>query len=272
MDLLPIASVRELDTSIFKNAATRVQGLVNQQLKSLEHHELSWMLVPTDEPRKWQLRSQSVRDERIGREIVRAFFGPGLIVWRASQVSPDLKTLSRAIEIEVVGKANEFLNQLELMLSVHRGKPALTRTSARPLADLLKDFYLATRTSGGRQQITDAYRLVIATGLLSPENSRFLKVEMLAACGDWNEIAGLEWFRTLARSDMPSAIRGRLLETVWRINFDDFEVASNPDLALTILNERSLASDSNFGTLLRSTDRAINRPGQQALVNLRPCG
>lgn len=266
MDLLPIASVPELDTSIFKNAAARVQALVNQQLKSLEHHELSWVLVPTNEPRKWQLRSQSVRDERIGREVVRAFFGPGLIVWRGSQVSPDLKTLSRAVEIEIVGKSNEFLNQLELMLSVHQGKPALTRTSARPLADLLKDFYLATRTSGGRQQITDAYRLVIATGLLSPENSRFLKVEMLAACGDWNEIAGLEWFRTLTRSDMPSAIRSRLLETVWRTNFDDFEVASNPDLALTILNERSLASDSNFGTLLRSTDRANNRPGRQALV------
>ena len=89
---------------------------------------------------------------------------------------------------------------------------------------------------------------------------------MLAACGDWNDIAELEWFRTLTRSETPSAIKSRLLETVWRTNFDDFEVGSDPNLALGIFQERSLASEENFGSLLRSTDRASNRAGRQALI------
>ena len=266
MDLLTVGSLRELDVSIFNDAASRVDSAVQKQLDAIEQRRVAWGLLPTTEPKAWQLRSQSVQAERIGMEVVQAFFGPGLLKWQASHISSEIKALPRAVDLALTGSATQFLDQLDLMLSVQQGQTSVVRPSSRPLSDLLRDFYLLSRNGGSRQEIIDAYKAVSATGLVSMENLRFLKVETLAACGDWDELVRLEWFRTITRSRAPSAVKGRLLEAVWRTNFDDYEVASNPDLALTILNERSLASDSNFGTLLRSTDRANNRPGRQALV------
>jgi len=255
------------DFSAFKQRAERVQAIVLAQTS--DDRPVAWSVLPTPSgPRDWLLVAATQNDHRLGLEQLRAFIGPDIARTEpAPPGSPDAGHRHQTI-VRLHGKrGSAFLDGLELMLRVQATQPQQRFVAATPLASLLADFRLEARGRDGkvnREKVRSLYQRIEATGLLSLENLRFLRVEMLATCGNWRELIEVDWFDELCRTRRPITITHRLLEAVWRAYFDELETGEDPDNAVAVFEERDLGS--RYSTLLRAVDETTSKQGRRLLM------
>ena len=255
------------DFSAFEQHAERVQAIVLKQTS--DDRPVAWSVLPTPSgPRDWLLVAATQNDHRLGLEQLRAFIGPDIARTEPSPPGrPDAGHRHQTI-VRLHGKrGSAFLDGLELMLQVQKTQPQQRFVAATPLASLLADFRLEARGRDGqvnREKVRSLYQRIEATGLLSLENLRFLRVEMLATCGSWRELIEVDWFDELCRTRRPITITHRLLEAVWRAYFDELETGEDPDNAVAVFEERDLGR--RYSTLFRAVDETTSKQGRRLLM------
>lgn len=254
------------DFSAFGTHAERVQAIVVAQSK--DEAPATWSILPTlSGPRDWLLVASTQNGQRLGLEQLRAFIGPDIARAEPSLSAPAGPTARYQTIVRVAGKRGvNFLDGLELMLRVQATQPPGRVVVATPLESLLCDFRLETERDGrvDRERVRSLYERIDATGLLSLENLRFLKVQMLAACGNWRELVELDWFDELCRTRRPIKITHRLLEAVWRAHFDELEFGDDPGEAVSAFEELDLGH--RYSTLLRAVDETTSKQGRRLLM------
>jgi hypothetical protein len=144
-----------------------------------------------------------------------------------------------------------FVEALELMTAVRAGEPELRREVQDPIGYLLRDFRLAL-SAADSQNSERLLERIEATGLLASENLRFLRVERLARLGRWPELGMLPWFADMTRARRPRYITEHLLEALWRREFDDVALITDPGAALRRFQEGEL--EVQYRPLLDSID------------------
>jgi hypothetical protein len=157
--------------------------------------------------------------------------------------------LEHAIQVQQVGTTIEFIEALELMVSVRADEPVLRRDIGENISFLLRDFHLAV-ASGDPDTSERLLERLEATALLSRDNVRFLRVERLAKLGRWRELRLLPWFGELARARRPRNITEYLLEALWRSEFDDPVLFTESGAAIRRFEERELGE--RFRSLIDS--------------------
>ena len=253
------------DFAAFEAHADRVKAIVATQ--TTHDRDTAWKLLPTTNgPRNWVLFAPTQNDQRLGIEIARAFVGPDIATFRPETARGNPSASEFQIAVDVMGKrGSDFLDAVELMLRVEATEPERTHAEATSLSACLRDFRLATnRTSVDRKSVEHLYERIVKTGQLSLENLRFLQVEMLAACGNWDDLVERDWFDELCRTRRPMSITHRLLEAVWRANFDDFQVGEDPTSASATFEARGLGE--RYTDLLRAVDNTTSTRGRRLLM------
>lgn len=255
------------DFSAFGTHAERVQAIVVAQSK--KEAPAAWSVLPTlNGPRDWLLVAATQNGQRLGLEQLRAFIGPDIARTEPSSSVPAGPNARYQTFVRVAGNRGvDFLDGIELMLRVQATQPPGRVVVATPLASLLGDFGLETRGRDGkvdRERVRTLYARIDSTGLLSLENLRFLKVQMLAACGNWRELVELDWFDELCRTRRPIKITHRLLEAVWKAHFDELEVGEDPGNAISAFEERDLGH--RYASLLRAVDETTSKQGRRLLM------
>lgn len=238
-------------------------ALIKQQDLTAEPGN-EWGVTPVDgggEP-EWFLLASDNENERRGVEVVNAFFGPGLVrvLHGTDRGEADGASHVRRRQLELVGSKGDFVRAFELMTSVRGRTPDLRRDVELPLSLLLRDFYLALDQRDPNAS-SDLLARVDATGQVGAENLRFLRVERLARLGHWAEVAELPWFETLARARRPRRITEHLLEALWRQEFDEAAIASDPNVAWEHFEEAEIGS--RFGSLINAVDVPATAAGRR---------
>lgn len=237
--------------------ADRVSTVLERQRQALMASPSAWAVRPIASGAgcTWWLIADDSEGERRGREVITAFFGPGLVARVARPPGSDVPAVlaghPRTLMLERVGELDAFVTALELMTSVCSSAPELHRDLPDPVSYLLRDFYLAIDQRDSR--LSDQLLSRIEnTGLVGSENLRFLRVERLAGLGYWSELAGIAWFEDLARARRPLRITEHLLQAVWRSEFDESAIAANPGAAASQFDSAEVVE--RFGSLIRALD------------------
>jgi hypothetical protein len=252
----------ELILEVLGDFGERISIVLESQSALWARQESSWAVLPSlrKEEIFWVLIASDTEAERRGREIVTAFIVPSLgrIVpgvtietFRNSNESTSNLNKCRALQIDRIGSLSEFVDALELLVSVRTSEPNVQRKIEDPIGFLLRDLYLAidSRDPVGSFQLLERVK---ETGILSSDNLRFLRIERLAKLGYWQEMRSLPWFIDITRVRKPLRISDHLLEAVWRTEFDEAEVSAKPELAAIRFEERKI--NDIFRSLLQSID------------------
>jgi hypothetical protein len=244
------------DLKRFGPFADRIDGLVEAQVAKFRAGSSDWIVLPWTDG--FYLFSEDSEGQRRGREIVVAFLGPSVVSVETVPEERLESSLPRAwkslglIRVSYLRRvelgqeaAGELLTRLEDMTASVAGR-ARYRLENRPThSDLLRDFRLSLlRTDDeSARSLLDQIR---ATGQLSAENLRYLRIEYLAAFGRWNEMRSMPHISALLRARRPRAISESLLRMVW---WTELVVPGyqSPQLAF---RERAVLDE--FGPLLRS--------------------
>lgn len=253
--------------SMFGDYAERVEAILRTQANG-DAPSFFYVFPTLNGPREWLLVAATQNDHRLGLEQLRAFIGPDVARIQPSPSDPSHPLNRYETVIQLAGnQGGAFLEGLELMLRVQATRPPRRFAVEIPLASLLGDFRLEARGREGRVdrgKVRLLYEQIEATGLLSLENLRFLKVEMLASCGSWRELVEVDWFDELCRTRRPITITHRLLEAVWRAHFDEFEVGEDPGNAVAVFGESDLGH--RYSTLVRTVDETNSKHGRRLLM------
>lgn len=262
---------------VLGDLSDRVSTLLDRQRHCVPPTSPGWAVIPmiNGQSCRWWLIADNAEEERRGREVVNAFFGPSL-VGMSSAVTPD-RSVPTAIQgvpnahcLGQTGDVTTFVEALELMTSVRASAPTLYRQVPDPLAFLLRDFYLSL-DQGDPRLSAHLLGRIESTGYVGSENLRFLRVERLARLGYWHELASLAWFDELSRARRPVRITEHLLETIWRVYFDEAAIAADPESARAKFEAARIAP--RFGAAIRAVDVPTTGPGRRlALLFAREAG
>ena len=251
----------------------RVEALITAQRSMWKDEPGTWTVIPLDrEPPLFALVAADSEGERRGHEVISAFVGPAagrladtpLVM---SSAAPADTVLSRYGITQVIpliqqpgGSSADLMSALERLVSVRAKQPELRREAPPALPFLLRDYRLALdqrdRAESGRLLAS-----IEATGLLSPDNLRFLEVDRVASLGRWQELAGLPTFRDLARTRRPRRISEHLLEALWRTQIASDDGVTTAQEALDRFTAAGLADD--YSSLLHSVDVPSTSSGRR---------
>ena len=262
----PFTSAGDLDR--FGAYRDRVEALLSAQRSMWKDEHGAWVILPLDrEPAGFALVAADNEGERRGREVVSAFVGPAVGHLDASPLP--LTTGARAdatlsdhnirnvvaLHREPGASPAALLEPLERLVSVRTGQPPVRRAAPPGLPFLLRDYWLALqqRDSEGSERLLAQIQ---ATGSLSADNLRFLRVDLLASLARWRELADLPTFADMARSRRPRRISEDLMEALWTARIETEGGVTSAQQALRRFSEAGL--DSDFPSLLRSVD--VPRP------------
>lgn len=189
---------------------------------------------------EWYAVAFTDRESRRLREELVAFVGPTYSHFRGERADLDPADFVEAAVLELsggrafrltappAGQAQAALWQaLERMRQVRARRQEREPESLRPAGRVLRDFFLALRV-GNRDHADELLRLLKDQYELGSWNLLFLRVQMLADLGRWEELLSLPQLPDLLRIRRPLAVTEALLSAVYRRELEDFELRADP--------------------------------------------
>lgn len=211
-----MSGVVTIERAVGQSAGIRWRRLLAEQRALWFDDAPSWMVVgsPSNENVLFAVANGREAQRRMG-EVLTAFLGPTMprVVVPNPVELPDDWIVER-VSVTNPDAADQALQKMNAVRSeyVHESRVAL-----RSVDVLLRELHFAVdaRNETLSMRLLEA---ILESGLLSQENTMFLRVKVLATFGSWREIRSLLFFDDLAQMRRPSLITSCLLEALWHVD------------------------------------------------------
>ncbi|GAB5550230.1 MAG: hypothetical protein SangKO_099900 [Sandaracinaceae bacterium] len=240
---------------------------------------------------EWYALARNDRDFRALCEEVQAFVGPSYSTFRprASQLDPSNPVHSAVLDVSggacarFIGRDRAIIQALDALHDTRERSPNRVAASHRAPGLLLSDFYLALV-----QQDRPTAESVLAElkdrSVLGVFNRHFLRIQLLAAFGEWSTLLGDEHksgvpLGLVLGRRRPPAVTAALLQAVYHTEVARFEVEGDPKGAVDYVRTKvrplyaplltSAHGIRSAGALKLLMAAAADPDGQDALLRRR---
>ncbi|PAX60537.1 hypothetical protein CK510_01330 [Brunnivagina elsteri CCALA 953] len=149
--------------------------------------------------------------------------------------------------IKISGKATDIWEALEQMRRVGERRVKRIADIPQPTGRVLRDFYMALQASD-RIAAESSLQYLVDQHRLDTLNLLFLRVQLLAELGQWNELLALKEFANLLQVRRPFAVTQALQLAVYRTQLQHFEDNNAPESAIAYFQEVVFPQYSNLFT------------------------
>jgi hypothetical protein len=169
-------------------------------------------------------------------ENLTAFVGPTYTTFRGEVARLDpADPIDSAVRSVTGGRAFKFRGEdpkdiwrvLERMRRVWERRGTRSQATPRPVARVLRDFYMALRARD-ENAARSSLLLLREGGHLDGVNHLYLQVQFLSAFHRWNEITGHPQLPDLLRLRRPAAVTEAILQAVYNLHLVPFEDPADP--------------------------------------------
>ncbi len=150
--------------------------------------------------------------------------------------------------LKICGKATDVWEALERMRRVGERRVKRIADIPQPTGRVLRDFYMALQ-AGDRIAAESSLQYLVDQHRLDTLNLLFLRVQLLAELGQWNELLALRELANLLQVRRPFAVTQALLKAVYRTKLQHFEDDNAPGSAVTYFQEVVFPHYSNLFTV-----------------------
>ena len=202
-----------IESAIGQSAGIRWRRLFAEQRTLWSDGTPSWMVVGSPSEEMTLLAVANGREaHRRMREVLAAFLGP--MMPRVIVATPDGLPAAWIVEQVLVHDADAADQAIQAMNAVRSEHLHEARAAHTSVDVLLRELHLAleVRDETASMRLLEA---ALESGLLSQENTMFLRVKVLSTFGRWNVIKSLRFFDDLSQMRRPTLITSYLLETLW---------------------------------------------------------
>ncbi len=146
---------------------------------------------------------------------------------------------------KICGKATDVWEALERMRRVGERRVKRIADIPQPTGRVLRDFYMALQ-AGSRIAAESSLQYLVDQHRLDTLNLLFLRVQLLAELGQWNELLALPELANLLQVRRPFAVTQALLKALYRTKLQHFEDDNAPGSAVTYFQEVVFPHYSNL--------------------------